>query len=170
MATIEVFNELLVDFVNNLAKTYSHVAALQLVPAQLKLAIKTNPTQIHAEFMKCVSPYYEDISKRNDDFFTGTVDEIDILKAADFKNNWEQSPQDTKDSIWDYLYNLMIIGKSINVMPSDLMANISAFVETYTTNNQGTVDIGHLINSLQHDETMSKIFSDTVQGGTNDCK
>jgi hypothetical protein len=159
--TVEVFNELLLDFVCNLAKTYSHVTALQVAPNQLKIAMKADKHQIHQEFMKCMTPHYDDIVQRNDIFFTTTSKDIEFLNTADFINNWTNSPKATQDSIWEYLYNLMIIGGSINILPPDLMSNISNFVDNYTSTNDGDLNIEHLIASLQNDEAMSKIFSDS---------
>lgn len=159
--SIDIFNELLLDFVTNLARTYHHVKALQTAPNQIRLAIRANKHSMHQEFMKCLGPFQTDIMERNEELFTKSADTISFLKTADFKTNWTQSSKATQDAIWEYLHNLILIGGSMQALTPSLMSDITTFVDKYAGENQGELNIEHLMASLSQDETMSKIFSDS---------
>jgi hypothetical protein len=158
---LATFNELMLDFVNNLSRTYTHVPELQKAPAQLQLLIRTYPKSPHEQFMKAVAPYVKSITERSDSFFLSDYQNIPFLQDVDFKTNWEMSPKETQDAIWEYLYNLLLLGGAMQALPENLMENISSFVESYsdTVDSNADLNIEHLMKSLQQDKNLSQLFS-----------
>lgn len=161
MANVNVFNELLTDFVASMSTTYSHIPQMKSAPSKLKLLIQNYPNSPHEEFMKAVQPHVQDVLNRNDEFFEERYKAIPIFDGVDFAESWKQSPPETKTAVWEYMYNLLLLGGSIQNIPDDLMKNIGAFVNSYQKETEGKeeLDIAHLMNSLRKDENLSQIFS-----------
>jgi len=160
MQNVQIFNELLMDFLTNLSKTYSHESAIATAPAKLQMLIETNSKKPHEEFMAAVAPYVSDITERNDSFFTEKYKNIPGLNAINFAQNWQKSPQETKDAIWEYMYNLLLLGGSLQNIPEDLMSDISTFVSGYEQATAGQdLNMEHLIGSLRNDSNLSHLFS-----------
>lgn len=158
--SLSVFNDLLLDFVKNLEQTYQHVSDLQGTHSTLKGMIQADNTWAHEEFKKNVSPHAQLIWDKDETMFTDTYKQIAFLKNVNFEENWNQSPQETKDAIWQYMQNLLMISNSVSTVPPAMMDNIVQFVSSYEP-QQGAegLDIEHLLLSLQQDKNLSQLFS-----------
>lgn len=160
MGSLPMFNELLLDFVENLAKTYHMVPGIAAAPGQLEIVIKTDPTLPHKEFMSAITPHVNDICSRNDQFFTHGYKNIAFLKDVNFEVVWNDSPEPTKVAVWEYMYNLVLLGGSIQNIPPSLMTDISRFVESYeSTHVDKELNVEDLIVNLQQDPSLCHLFS-----------
>jgi len=157
---VDVFNELLFDFVNNLAKTYSTEASIVSAPAKLKLLIASDVNRPHMEFMAAITPHVADIHDRNDTFFVEKYKLIPGLNAINFGTLWNKSPKETQSAIWDYMYNLLLLGGSLQSIPDNLMSDITDFVSQYEQSTDGSkeLDVEHLIGALRTDTNLSHLF------------
>ena len=110
---IEYFNSTLKLFINNIINIYpEYKECLNEYYSDILEKDSCNDDKHVKRFMRKFSNYKEDISTKNDDLFSET---ICFLKNVDFKELWEneKSVKSIKDTIWDYLQTLYVIGETI---------------------------------------------------------
>ena len=160
MSNVKVFNELLMEFVQQLATTYPSVPGIAAAPEKLQILIDSNQNMAYNQFMEAVSPYVTQICNREDSFFQADYKNIAFLADINFEQHWERSPPETKSAIWEYMYNLILLGGSLQNIPPDLMQDITQFVNGYEKMTEGQeLDVNHLIANLQKDKNLSQLFS-----------
>ena len=110
---IEYFNSTLKLFVSNTIKIYpEYNDVLNEYYKDILDNDSCNDDKYVKRFMRKFADYKELISTKNNDLFN---DSICFLKNVDFKDIWENEKTDEsiKDTIWDYLQTLYVIGETI---------------------------------------------------------
>ena len=110
---IEYFNSTLKLFVSNIIKIYpEYNEVLNDYYKDLLENDSCSDDKYVKRFMRKFTDYKEIISTKNNDLFN---DSICFLKNVDFKDIWEneKTEESIKDTIWDYLQTLYLIGETI---------------------------------------------------------
>ena len=110
---IEYFNSTLKLFITNVSKIYpEYDDILKEYYKDLLENDSCNDDKYVKRFMRKFTDYKEIISTKNNDLFN---ESICFLKNVDFKDIWENEKTDDsiKDTIWDYLQTLYVIGETI---------------------------------------------------------
>ena len=110
---IEYFNSTLKLFVNNIIKFYpEYKEVLDEYYSELLENDSSNDDKYVKRFMRKFGEYKELISTKDNSLFSET---ICFLKNIDFKEIWENEKTDDsiKNTIWDYLQTLFLIGETI---------------------------------------------------------
>jgi len=110
---IEYFNSTLKLFVSNIIKFYpEYNDVLNEYYKDILENENSSDDKYVKRFMRKFADYKEVISTKNNDLFN---ESIFFLKNLDFKDIWENEKTDEsiKNTIWDYLQTLYIIGETI---------------------------------------------------------
>jgi len=110
---IEYFNSTLKLFVFNIIKIYpEYNDVLNDYYKDLLEDDSCSDDKYVKRFMRKFTDYKEIISTKNNDLFN---DSICFVKNVDFKDIWEneKTEESIKDTIWDYLQTLYVIGETI---------------------------------------------------------
>lgn len=110
---IEYFNSTLKLFVTNINKIYPEYSeVLNEYYNDILENDSCNDDKYVKRFMRKFTEHKEAISTKNSELFS---DSIFFLKNIDFKDIWEneKTEQSIKDTIWDYLQTLYVIGETI---------------------------------------------------------
>lgn len=122
---IDLFCNILEEFLNNLYDIHPDNSLYLLIGLTATMKYVT-PTQIVIQFMRSVKPYEAQIINKDESFFF----ETDILETHwknsslvlreinKIKSIWNdpETTQDTRDIIWMYFNNLILIGNNIDIV------------------------------------------------------
>jgi len=105
------FNELALEFLNKMIKTYPDEHKIKEYYIMLSLMKETDkPVEM---FMSSLEPYGIQIMTKNEIFFK---DDQYVNKAESISGKlglikyWDNTPQETKNAIWSYIQNLYALG------------------------------------------------------------
>ena len=110
---IEYFNSTLKLFVTNINKIYPEYSeVLNEYYNDILENDSCNDDKYVKRFMRKFTEHKEAISTKNNELFS---DSICFLKNIDFKDIWEneKTEKSIKDTIWDYIQTLYVIGETI---------------------------------------------------------
>ena len=110
---IEYFNSTLKLFISNITKIYpEYNDVLNDYYKDILENDSSSDDKYVKRFMRKFADYKEIISTKNNDLFNNS---IFFLKNVDFKDIWEneKTDQSIKNTIWDYLQTLYVIGETI---------------------------------------------------------
>ena len=122
MGSINLWNEMLESFLDDLTKTFPEQQTLATYRKSLPLLIATNPRMIFDKFMSDVTPYSEYIQNKNEELFKEC--KIEFLTEINIENMWDESSQNNKDAIWNYLSTLLMLGQTLAMIPAETMTLI----------------------------------------------
>jgi len=166
---IEYFNSTLKLFINNIVKMYpEYKENVETYYTDILNSDSCNDDKHIKRFMRKFSDYKDKISSKNDDLFQ---ESICFIKNVDFKEIWdnEKSDETIKNTIWDYLQTLFVIGETIitdsNKIKS-LVENLKKKRENEPLNetpeNKELLD---MIKNLSEKTDGSKIDEDLINNG-----
>lgn len=127
MASVSAFNDMLEQFIGELATTFPEEGAIASYKAKVDLMRAANPRLILDAFMDSIAPFTDLIMKRDDSFFTkaqGLFADIPLAK------HWTPELSDnTKGAIWQYLQTLNMLGSTIRTIPAEALSQIETVAE-----------------------------------------
>lgn len=127
MTTVAAFNEMMGQFIGELASVFPDEKAIQDAKATL-------PTK--DEFMKAVSPWSTQMMQKDDGFW---VEDNELAKRLNMHVIWktDDCTTNTKNAIWQYLQSMYMIATTMNMFPPETLAMIEAAAEKCAKNFQG---------------------------------
>jgi len=131
MTTIQAFNEMMGQFLDELVATFPEEEAFKAVQA----TPRTRAT--FDAFMKQVSPHATALMAKSPDFF---CEQNEFVKGLNLHVVWA-SPDATpvtKDAIWQYIQTMYILGNTINMFPPETLSMIEAAAENCAKNMKTT--------------------------------
>ena len=153
MASVSSFNEMMGNFLDELAQTFPEEGGMKKYQASFDIMRKANPRKCVEAFMGSASQYNAQIMAKDEKFFLNN--DIDFLDALNIKKWWNSDlSENTKGAIWQYLQTLMILGTTIMSIPAETLGAIEGIAEQMTQNVQdqgnggGGLDLGALTNML----------------------
>lgn len=123
MASVNAFNSLMQQFIDELSKVFPKEKKLQTYAKGFPLVCKTSPKMPMEFFTKTFGKHADLILAKDASIF-----EIDhcskLLDAVDVKELWEVANDTTKEAIWKYLQNLNFLATTLGMIPPDMMSMI----------------------------------------------
>lgn len=137
MASVTAFNDLMQQFLSELSKTFPEEKGIKKFQTSFDLLKSSNPKKCVELFMSGVSPYSNEISQKNDDFFLKNASEIEGIKDLNITKYWtDELSQPTKDAIWQYLQTLFMLGNTITAIPDETLSMIENVAKQCAENIQ----------------------------------
>ena len=131
MTTIQAFNEMMGQFLDELVATFPEEEAFKAVQA----TPRTRAT--FDAFMKQVSPHATALMAKSPDFF---CEQNEFVKGLNLHVVWASpdATTATKDAIWQYIQTMYILGNTINMFPPETLSMIEAAAENCAKNMKTT--------------------------------
>lgn len=131
MTTIQAFNEMMGQFLDELVATFPEEEAFKAAQA----APRTRQT--FDSFMKQIGPFSTQLMAKSPDFFT---DQNEFVKGLGLEKVWATDAPSaaTRDAIWQYIQTMYILGNTINMFPPETLSMIEAAAENCAKNMKTT--------------------------------
>jgi hypothetical protein len=131
MTTIQAFNEMMGQFLDELVATFPEEEAFNAAQA----APRTRQT--FDSFMKQIGPFSTQLMAKSPDFFT---DQNEFVKGLGLEKVWATDAPSaaTRDAIWQYIQTMYILGNTINMFPPETLSMIEAAAENCAKNMKTT--------------------------------
>ena len=137
MTTVQAFNEMMGQFLDELVATFPEEEAFKTAQA------KPRDRSTFEEFMKQIGPHANHLMAKSPEFFT---DQNEFAKGLNLTKVWasEEASATTREAIWQYLQTMYILGNTINMFPPETLSMIEAAAENCAknmkTNGTGQMD------------------------------
>jgi hypothetical protein len=129
ITTINAFNDMMEQFLNELNMTFPENKSVIKFQASFELLRTTAPRKILDNFMDAVTPYTKKIMARDELFITEDAHNIPTISDIDLGAIWSQASDQTKAAIWQYLHTLIVLGTTIKSFPSDTLTMIEELAQ-----------------------------------------
>ena len=150
MTSISAFNEMMDQFLNELAETFPEEKCIKKYQTAFDIARKANPRKCVVQFMDEITPYAQAVMSKDEAFFlSGNIP--DLVKDMKINEKWTPDlSQVTKDAIWQYLQTLYMLGTTITNIPSETLNMIEAVAKQCADSMQenGGIDQSALMSSM----------------------
>ena len=137
MTTVQAFNEMMGQFLDELVATFPEEEAFKAAQA----APRTRAT--FDDFMTKIGPHASQLMAKSPDFFS---DQNEFVKGLNLHAVWgsPDATSATKDAIWQYIQTMYILGNTISMFPPETLSMIEAAAENCAknmkTNGSGQMD------------------------------
>jgi hypothetical protein len=116
---LTAFNNLLVQFFDEMSETYPEETDIKAAATALKTLKKFNPRLIHTKFMQTVhAEFKEHIMKQDEDYLVKRAHEILEKDYSDmafafwiFDKHWKTMSDTNKEQVWKYCKALIILAE-----------------------------------------------------------
>jgi hypothetical protein len=155
--TVKAFNDMMDQFLTELNLTFPENKAVIKFQASFEVVRTATPGKILDEFMKAVKPYKNKIMHKDESFILEDSVNIPALSDIDIVSMWNQSSDNTKAAIWQYIHTLLVFGTTIKTFPPETMSMIekmAAQCAEQMTNNSGGDDDFSIMDLMK---TLNKI-------------
>jgi hypothetical protein len=129
VTTVNAFNDMMEQFLNELNMTFPENKSVIKFQASFELLRNTTPRKILDNFMDAVTPYTKKIMSRDEKFITDDAKNIPTISEIDLDTMWNQASEQTKSAIWQYLHTLIVLGTTIKSFPSDTLTMIEELAQ-----------------------------------------
>lgn len=134
--TVEAFNDMMKQFIDELVLTFPQVKTFKKYQSSFILIHKTNSKQALKEFYSSVKPFGEKIMSKDETFFTLDSATIDFVNDLNIQSIWNDTMSDsTKDVIWQYMQTLFIIATTISALPQETLSAIEEIAKNFDPSN-----------------------------------
>ena len=125
MSSLDAFNDMMAQFLNELVLTFPEEKSIQKFQAGFEVARVATPRATLEGFMKSVGPHASKMMAKDESFFLEHSKDIEFLKEINLDKVWtpETSPQ-TKAAIWQYMQTLHILGTTLTMFPPETLEAI----------------------------------------------
>ena len=115
MASVDTFNELLLQFVDELAHTFPENTIVKSYRNTVGMLIKKDPGVCLETFMKNVKPHEDLIRNQDERIFEELSRSYGILKTLDLESMWKSELSDnSRSAIWQYVQGLYVLGNNVS--------------------------------------------------------
>ena len=122
MSALSAFNNLLVEFFEEMSDTYPEETDIKNAATALKTLKKLNPKLIHNTFMETVHTEFKDpILRSDEDYLVKRAHEILEAKYSDmayafwiFDKHWKTMSEVNKQQVWKYCKALILLAEKVN--------------------------------------------------------
>lgn len=134
MATVEAFNDMMEQFINELVLTFPDEKQFKKFQTTFAVARATSPKQPCKVFINAIKPYSSLIMAKDEKFITEL--KLDELEDLDLTKIWTpELSTKTKDAIWQYFQTLFIIGTTITSIPDEMLGAIESVAKNFDQTN-----------------------------------
>jgi hypothetical protein len=123
--TVQAFNSMLKNFLDELSSTFPDVAAIRVYTEGFDTLVGANARKPLQVFMEAVSPHADAVMRRDPELFS-TLN----LGGIDFKMLWASDISDaTRNAIWQYLHMLFLLATTVSSVPAELLSSIESVAQ-----------------------------------------
>jgi len=165
MASVETFNELLLQFVDELAFTFPENTIVKTYRTTVSSLIKKDPGVCLQTFVQNVKPHEDLIRNQDERIFEEFSKNYGILKSLDLETLWKSElSEKSRSAIWQYVQGLYVLGSNcdpkeversrktdMDFSPEVLQNALSNF------NVDGGEPLADMMKNLSNPEFMEKI-------------
>lgn len=147
MSSTQSFNEMLLQFVDELILTFPEETQLQRYKSALESLIKANAKKPMEMCASALGPHAQKIYVRDGTFF----DDCPVLfDRIEIKRLWQKDISDnTRDAIWQYLNVLLSLATTVSMLPPDMLTSIESLAHQCVADIQsGKMDLGDITKML----------------------
>ncbi len=137
--TVEAFNEMLQQFIDELVLTFPEVKTFKKYQSALKVVRKSTPKVPLKEFYDSVKPYSDKIMKKDETFFTEDAQDIEFINDLNIQSVWSGSSDTTKNAIWQYMQTLYILATTISALTQETLSAIEDIAKSFDPSNLGSL-------------------------------
>jgi len=113
MASVETFNELLLQFVDELAFTFPANTIVKTYRTTVASLIKKDPGVCLQTFVQNVKPHEDLIRNQDERIFEEFSKNYGILKSLDLETLWKSElSEKSRKAIWQYVQGLYVLGSN----------------------------------------------------------
>jgi len=113
MASVETFNELLLQFVDELAFTFPENTIVKTYRTTVASLIKKDPGVCLQTFVQNVKPHEDLIRNQDERIFEEFSKNYGILKSLDLETLWKSElSEKSRKAIWQYVQGLYVLGSN----------------------------------------------------------
>lgn len=125
MSSVDAFNDMMGQFLNELVLTFPEETNIQKFQATFEVARTTMPRSIYEGFMKSIGPHSAKLMAKDESFFLENAKDIDFLKEINLHKIWTPDTSDqTKAAIWQYMQTLHMLGMTLSMFPPETLEAI----------------------------------------------
>ena len=125
------FNQMLVEFISNLSEVFDDVAELQTANTALSGMVEVNN-----EITQPLDMFHEtfgessDLIMNQDPSLFETVT-LPMVDGFDMKKAYDESDDDTRESIWEYLKQLSLLATTVKTLTPDMFSKITSVTDGF---------------------------------------
>jgi hypothetical protein len=129
------------QFLDELQQTFPEEPKIKKYIMSYDLMRKANARKCVDTFMRGCTPHSDKIMAKDENFFLGAADDIEILVSLNMKKHWTpELSENTKNAIWQYVQTLYILGTTITSIPAETLSMIEDVASKCASNMQGGGD------------------------------
>jgi hypothetical protein len=128
MTTLQAFNTLLRNFLQELSMTFPEDATLAVALDSLDALIKANARKPVELLMEAIGPHAQLLLTKDPALFDAP---LTISGTLDLQTYWT-SPglsDASKDAIWQYLQQLYLLGSTVSALPAEMLTAIESMAQ-----------------------------------------
>lgn len=127
MTSLDAFNDMMGQFLNELVLTFPEEKNIQKFQATFEVARVATPRATLDGFMSSVGPHASKLMAKDESFFLENAKNIDFLKDINLHVIWTpDTSEQTKAAIWQYLQTLHILGMTLSMFPPETLEAIES--------------------------------------------
>lgn len=125
MSTVQAFNELLKNFLSEMAETFPEQKSIGVFVEGFDSLVKANARKPVDLFMQALTPHTDFVMARDPRLFEQP---IELGGSVNLQAIWQQEDLSdaSKDAIWQYIHTLFLLGSTIQHMPQEMLQSIEA--------------------------------------------
>jgi len=151
--TIQSFNHMLGQFVDELAATFPEYPQITLFKAGLPTMLESDPGKGVEVFMTSTQPHGDKIMQGDESFFD---EDINLGMGLNLKDLWHAEGLDTdsKKAIFSYVSTLFVLGTTIKTLDVSILNGIEDIAKEAVSSvkESGSLDMGAMLPQM-----MSKV-------------
>ena len=167
MTTLQAFNGLLRNFMDELSQTFPEDTTLATSVTGLDVLVKANARKPLQLFMEAVGHHAQLILTKDPALFEQS---LTLSGTLDLKKYWD-SPglsQASKDAIWGYLQQLYLLGSTVSALPPEMLGAIESMAQQCASKiESGEADLSSITSMLMGGGggDISSLMSGLMGGG-----
>lgn len=131
--SVDAWNEMMRTFLNELCNTLSDVPAVLAARSAFNVALAGGDKErVMKVFIAAVEPMHERILAKDESLVTdGSLGSLEIFQGCDFQRIWfDEMDAGTREAIWSYLSTLYSIGKTMEIIPGEMLGSIERVAQS----------------------------------------
>lgn len=134
MASVSAFNQTLQEFLDDLVRTFPEEKCITKQKLKFEIGIKANVRLALESIMPDLAKHADMITKRD----ASVLSEIQgAFPEINFMELWTSGISDqTKNTIWDYMNTLLMLGTTIMTIPDNMLSEIEKIAQSCVSQMQ----------------------------------
>ncbi len=172
MTSIGAWNEYMLTFLSELCETFPECPELIAAQNAAELMMEEDEYVVMNEFVEQVEPYTEALTQMDEKFLLNS--NIEFLTRLNIAQYWTPDLEaETKQSVWQYLQTLLVMGRTIQSVPPEMLRMLENYASQVTSQvERGEVEESSLnmqalgLGAIQHLRGASPGQFDQLFGST----